>query len=425
MRDTLWDSPVTLALRQREGHLFHHAMGTRIVLLPQIAADVFGDNARSEVQQYDRLISATKITEVQSFSRLGSPFLSLSINRAFQALGKGDRGAFADACRYATAHAFDSFYSSIPDGFECHFEGWKSELLILPRLLVEAKGLKSCFSLARRSPATIEICEEDGKLSGSLSGKLSSMPHLKLSNGPVLLLASSPGLYEPEYIGKVHPEVPDAKNFARLIDGSLDVIEAVWPDLSERLNSEISYYVPIKRSDVKTHNSFSAENLVGVIFLSESYDDLKLSEAIVHEYHHNELYRYMMNVGVITDGASEKLFYSPWRADARPLFGLIHALYVFTGVSAFFRSLCRASSDEQLRSFCAFRQKDILERLAVGCAQVQMADLDTEGQALIFWIRERLRVTAMEFEVNLGQPTGERLAHMATWKQSYPELYVQ
>jgi HEXXH motif-containing protein len=70
---------------------------------------------------------------------------------------------------------------------------------------------------------------------------------------------------------------------------------------------------------------------------------LKLAEAIVHEYFHNELFLHQESAELFD--TRDELYYSPWRDDARPLNGLFHGAFVFTAVAAS-RSIsdCRRTS---------------------------------------------------------------------------------
>ncbi len=161
--------------------------------------------------------------------------------------------------------------------------------------------------------------------SSAITRQISEEPRI------ALLLADDATLFHDEYRHKIVANSVNAGPLARMIAQSLTVIGKLDAALAGRMNRMVRWYVPISSDDFRVHNSFSASTLLGVIFLSDAYNSLRLAEAMVHEYHHNQLYALMAGEELFDD-VDGAILYSPWREDPRPLTGLFHALYVFTNV---------------------------------------------------------------------------------------------
>ncbi len=164
-----------------------------------------------------------------------------------------------------------------------------------------------------------------------------------------LLQADDNTLFHEEYRPKIAADTTTAKSLAAMIASSLKVIEDLTPELAARLGELVKWYVPLRSDDFRVHNSFSASTLFGVIFLSDAYDDFRLAEAIVHEYHHNELFCLMAGETLFVEDQQE-LYYSPWRTDPRPLTGLFHAIYVFSNVLTFLELAQKRASAQPTRA---------------------------------------------------------------------------
>ncbi|MGA8262798.1 MAG: HEXXH motif-containing putative peptide modification protein [Arenicellales bacterium] len=86
-------------------------------------------------------------------------------------------------------------------------------------------------------------------------------------------------------------------------------------------------------------------DLPGAISISPSPHPYELANIIWHEFLHNRLFA-LEEEGRFLDQsaqASDDRIYSPWRTDYRPMHGLLHAVYVFTGVGRYWLSVAGAS----------------------------------------------------------------------------------
>jgi HEXXH motif-containing protein len=420
-----WDSPVTISLQNGGFARFQTSTASRIVLLDEMAAEVFGEQTEGTMLPYRQLLEAVKHIGIETLAAHASPFLNMNVNRCFEAISAKNLRTLHTHGRYAVAQLFDSMFQFLPIGTSYRIPAWQGEAIVLPNLGMSIKASSGDVILERQTDTGVCVRQDDRCTRlGQYDGRdRAVVPLLGQHSG--LLIASSEAIYEPEYISAIIPDLPEPAKFAELVSESLELISLVWPSLSTRIGDVVRNYVPIRRTDAQTHNSFSAENMVGVIFLSESYEDLKLAEAIVHEFHHNELYMHMCYSRIFNSSGSDKLYYSPWRTDARPLFGLIHALYVFTGVSEFFRKIEEASSSHELALHCRAYRRDVSERLAWGCAQVSDDDLEPDGVELLKWIRGRQQRALHETSLGGIAASAEISRHVQTWQQRYPDLTLK
>ncbi|WP_390893796.1 aKG-HExxH-type peptide beta-hydroxylase [Bradyrhizobium diazoefficiens] len=400
-------------------------MAARIILLDQIASESLGDEGASCVSPYRGVIDAIRELQIDQIGAMASPFLMMNTNRCLEAIADRNLDLFKRVMRYVTVLAFDSFLEHIPIGMEVYVSNWEDGLIILPNQSISIEVDAPEFWLVRSSRSEIECRTSLASKVTKLLAPPRAIPSLSVAGGGIFLQAASPLLFEPEYIDKVAPHLSTASELAALIGDSLDLIGTVWPGLGRRIRRFIKYYVPIHRNDSRIHNSFSAQNLVGAIFVSESYADLKLAEALVHEFHHNELYIRMTVANFFNESGQDKLYYSPWRADARPLFGLLHALYVFTGVAQFYGMLERQSSDQSLATHCRTYQREVCEKLAWGCAQVDWSALSAEGKELLRWIDAQLDARSSECGYSCAVVSKEMRASIDLWRDRYPSLELR
>lgn len=97
----------------------------------------------------------------------------------------------------------------------------------------------------------------------------------------------------------------------------------------------------IRSSDAAYDVSFSDPKIPFSIFVSVpsagSTIDLRIAEAIIHETMHLQLSLVERFVDMAKPSSS--LYYSPWKKEARPVSGVLHAMYVFAVISQWLAEL--------------------------------------------------------------------------------------
>jgi HEXXH motif-containing protein len=234
--------------------------------------------------------------------------------------------------------------------------------------------------------------------------------------GAALLLADDATLFHDDYRHKIVPHSEHANQLAGRIGSALDLIDALAPALALRMNRMVRWYVPIGSDDLRVHNSFTASMLLGVVFLSDAYSSLRLAEAMVHEYHHNQLFALMAGEELFdeVDGA---IWYSPWREDPRPLTGLFHALYVFANVWNFLQRALEEAAFAPIRDEIAEDCVRLRWQLAIGLDQVPMHRIFPVGREIL----EDVRAIATGIE---GAPPELVARHLTAWHRRNPALAI-
>lgn len=117
--------------------------------------------------------------------------------------------------------------------------------------------------------------------------------------------------------------------------------------------------------------SFTLSGIPHLVFLSDSNSSIKLMENLIHECLHDELNIFMNYYDLISEKGIN--YYSSWRDDARPIRGLIHAIYVFTGIFNFYAKCLKEQNNilEEEKSFIIFRYSLIYYELGLAFYQLE------------------------------------------------------
>jgi HEXXH motif-containing protein len=372
-------------------------------------------------EDLSRIFELAGASAAGDFVAAGTSFLWYDVARALSALRKGDETAAA-LVDFTLRCAVDSYAGWMPAGEEFAFPA-SDRTFVLPRNGVAVHCGAAPVTLRTGGPGNLEIECAGRQWSVEqipAEARLDAMP---IPGAPAsqLLLTACPTLYDATFLDKVVSRPPGGTGaFAGLVGKALEMIEAVDAGLFARVNALVHWYVPIHTPGPSVHNSFTVKNLRGVIFLSESYDDVRIAEALVHEFHHNELYTVQESIDLHRATAGE-LFYSPWRPDPRPLDGLLHALYVFTGVAGFIRRGEALPALADVREQMRGRRAHVVSQLQVGLMQVPREVLTEDGASMIDSIAVEVEGHARELGLDGGLPDQTR-HHLDTWRTENPGL---
>ena len=376
-----------------------------------------------QIDTAERAIAPLNGLEFARVVQDGSPFFWMNVHRL---LTQDDSCTLtqSESLQHLICNTFDSYFSSLPNGHEVCFEVQKPDVILLPKLGLRIQAIPGTLRLQRQHASGVHV-EADGE---GIEIELLAIPEefrlpaltIPCRHPSRLLLASHSSLFEQAYIQAVTPDTPRAERQAAMIGDALGLIGAVYPSMEERIAASVNWYVPVGTDTLDTHRSFSAANLVGLVFLSEASNDLQLAEAIVHEFHHNELFAYSHVVPLI-DGASDRLFYSPWREDARPLYGLVHAIFVFAGVCDFYRCVERTPAFDRHHKHLRQRRSERVCQLDIGLAQIKETALTDSGRALIASITARVEEHRLDLAESREVPASVE-KHLRKWLERYPDL---
>jgi HEXXH motif-containing protein len=170
------------------------------------------------------------------------------------------------------------------------------------------------------------------------------------------------------------------------------VLQALTPLLSERPGQG---------------RSASAWQAYGAIAVTLPRDPVSFAATLVHETQHS-IFNGLLDLFDIYDPADPSLYYSPWRADPRPLRGIFHGCYAFVGVADFWTRACAAGVGGPRAQYELLRT----------CLQVRVA-LDTLDSSPALTDDGRHLVAQMAkyldgFEQAPPAGSGQHLANLAT-----------
>jgi HEXXH motif-containing protein len=140
--------------------------------------------------------------------------------------------------------------------------------------------------------------------------------------------------------GRLHPAEYTVWNdlFARAA-AQLAVHHPVWAGQVGRV---VRVVTPLARQRPNQGRSATTWQAYGAVALTRPDDEFAMAAALVHELQHSKL-NMLMTLIDLYDRTDPSLHYSPWRADPRPLRGLLHGCYAFLGVAMWW-SAARAAA---------------------------------------------------------------------------------
>jgi HEXXH motif-containing protein len=355
----------------------------------------------------------------------GTPFFWQMVHRLYLPF---DEDEMFKTIRHLQLAAFDSYFGHLPLGCTLELPAVAGSDVVLPRLGVQVRQANCTARLIRTAADALAI--EVGASRYEID--IRNVPsELRLAGWPIpgfpgtfVLAVHDGALYREATTGQVsiiNATIEAATSLAGLIAKAFSLIETADSVLSKRITSFVKWFVPLKTNDpMTTHNSFSISLLPGVIFLSDAYQEVRLAEAIIHEFGHNELFLLQQFAEVI-DSRPDELFYSPWRTDPRPLIGLYHAIYVFTTVLQFYAAAERIEQLSSLKHWCRSRQVQLYHQLSLAVAQVPLGRVAPLGKELLDVTHRELERESKQVGPFDDVPASQR-AHLSEWCERHPDL---
>ncbi|MEL7043196.1 MAG: HEXXH motif-containing putative peptide modification protein [Pseudomonadota bacterium] len=217
------------------------------------------------------------------------------------------------------------------------------------------------------------------------------------------------------------PSKEEQREIRIQIEEALEFLRENSPEDYSDICSFIDFVVPIgSEIDRRTHHSFSLSRGPGIIFTSLARDRIRAAEALVHETGHNIL-NPAFDLDLIYAGDTGSNLYSPWRPDARPLSGLIHATFVFCKVLSLLNRIDFSEESEQ--DFWRSRIALIHRQLRIALVQINAHPLKELGKSLMDECNALLR----SIKPSSANDHVELLIsdHMDQWRRTHPNLELQ
>lgn len=382
-----------------------------------------GAKAAGEI---DEVLAGLGNVTASRLLEMATPFFWLNVQRCYASALQGT----ADLPRHGRAlliTAFDSFLPLLPAGATVEVGCDEPCDLFLPRQRARIPAAENPRTLRRAGPEGFEVTVGRGVLrfDGATARAEGCEDPTVAIPGPWkgrILRAPGAALIEEDVLDEPLPWSCDVSAFAEMLGDSLSLIAKVDKDLGDAIEELVSWYVPIHTPSLDVHRSFTSDALNGVLFLSEASNHVILAEAVVHELYHNVLNMVMATEEVFKAGDAAELYYSPWRDDPRPLFGLFHALYVFSGVTDLYARAAAVVEDSELSEVVRQKRAKLSQQLRMGVAQVPSERLTELGRRVLQQIADGL-----ERDRRAASPLDEGAAaaaeeHMVAWCLRNPEL---
>lgn len=150
-------------------------------------------------------------------------------------------------------------------------------------------------------------------------------------------------LHEPVFAERL--EYEEVEIWANLLDDAWELILECVPTLADGFSDGFDSLVPRPAAPFQYLSGSSSETF-GSAVIARPPNAKLLASALVHEFQHSRLHALMQLVPLHDEDRAER-FYTLWRNDPRPLGGVIHGIYAFFGMTAFWRALANRQGDRR------------------------------------------------------------------------------
>ena len=179
------------------------------------------------------------------------------------------------------------------------------------------------------------------------------------------------------------------------VNRAFEIIRNWCPALLEEirtLNRDVQFIRDASASPEKAV-SFSDNSVPGVLYIgirtsAGLIDAHLLADSIIHEHRHQKLYLLQRALPLVAEDSP--LVRSPWREDLRPPSGLLHAVFVFVQLYAYWVALALNGSDRTVENRAHAEARSIRERLTEAFTTLRTTRLTQTGNELVEVLRSRL-----------------------------------
>ncbi|MES4904048.1 MULTISPECIES: HEXXH motif domain-containing protein [unclassified Streptomyces] len=148
--------------------------------------------------------------------------------------------------------------------------------------------------------------------------------------------------------------------------------------------------VPVRYPARTEPFSASSPEAYGCVLLNPPTDPATLAASLIHEAQHVKLSA-LLDLVPLMHGGTEESHYAPWRMDPRPLRGLLHGVYAFLGVTAFWQAYRHVAADETTRTVAEFEFALRRAQTSHGLRTLRThADLTDLGDRFLRGVEDRL-----------------------------------
>jgi HEXXH motif-containing protein len=155
------------------------------------------------------------------------------------------------------------------------------------------------------------------------------------------------GLYEP--VPPKRLTALEVESWRTVVDDAWQLLSTHVPGVADAMRWGLESLVPMPAVAFRLPSASTGEAF-GSAIVAYGEDPAQVAATLVHEFQHIRLGGIQHLATLHVDDPRERL-YAPWRDDPRPIGGVLHGIYAFFGVTAFWRALAAAEPDNALASF--------------------------------------------------------------------------
>jgi len=181
--------------------------------------------------------------------------------------------------------------------------------------------------------------------------------------------------------------------FADGLRDAIALVRDVMPGMWHEIAAACRVAIPIRPKVDNTYPSGTTSSALGLTYLCFGAPPHITAEMLVHEVSHGHLFLLqsqnpLLDPAIHGDGWRKPFVYSPWRDDARPINGLVHACFVFGRVARFWESIVHNCRDLNLIDFAERRLSTLAVQLRWGVGILeQSAKWTAAGEHFLYAIK--------------------------------------
>jgi HEXXH motif-containing protein len=209
----------------------------------------------------------------------------------------------------------------------------------------------------------------------------------------------------------------EERGWYHLLGDAWDLLCRRHPGRADELSAGPLVLVPLVPLRDGPGVNATARDSTGAIAMSPPVDAVDLAQSLVHEFQHSKLGA-LLDLVNLYDLEDRRRFYSPWRADPRPLGGLLQAVYAFLAVAEFWRRQLQAGAEENV-PLCLYKLARSREQLVETLRTLRTSgSLTSEGDRFVDVLHEEVeRIHTMEFPQEARVRTSiVNRHHRVTWR---------
>jgi HEXXH motif-containing protein len=206
-------------------------------------------------------------------------------------------------------------------------------------------------------------------------------------------------------------------SWAETLTGGWAVLRAHHPQVAAEVAAAVSVITPLSGSVLRPVSA-SSPVVFGTVAMSRPADAVSCAETLTHEVHHMKLGA-LLDFLPLTEPDDGRRYYAPWRADPRPLGGLLQGAYAYLGVSGFWRrQRCQAGYQEH--GDTEFARWRAAANLVVD-AMLASGGLSSAGEEFVSGMKRTLQTWLGERVGTAALARAEQAAreHRARWEAAH------